>query len=169
MSRSYSRKQRRQAIEDDWLAQNHRAPAKPRPAGTYTDAGPAGIGALALGRQAVVGLVQEQCEVRDWRRGFWPSRKFVRSFGGEQGRRYCWYGTSSTPVNVRGYRNPGRYPILPGVPLTFSATVTDIWPTGTIIISKAYIRLDQQPEETRRAYADEFEIRLDKLGLEDEQ
>ncbi len=35
-------------------------------------------------------------------------------------------------------------------------------------INRAYIRLDRQPEATRRAYAKEFGIALHELGLETE-
>ena len=93
---------------------------------------------------------------------------FVRTFRDGQGRQYRWNGTSPVPVNVRGYRHPGRYLLLPGVPLTFAANVREIWSDGTARISHAYIRLDRQPERTRRLYADEFSIPLHELGLERE-
>jgi hypothetical protein len=79
-----------------------------------------------------------------------------------------WYGTNPTPVNLRGYRYPGRYPVLRGVPLTFAANVREIWPDGTASISRPYIRLDRQPEATRRAYAKGYGIPLGELGLEPE-
>ena len=59
--------------------------------------------------------------------------------------------------------------MLPGVPLTFSATVREIWPDGTAQINRAYIRLDRQPESTRRAYARQLGIALHELGLERNQ
>jgi len=167
--RRAARKERRQAEEDDWLAQNHRAVARPRPIGTNTDAAQSAIGALALGRQTMVGLVQEEFEVREWRCGLWPNRRFLHIFRDDQGRRYRWYGTNPAPINVRGYQHRGRYPVLPGVPLTFNSTVTDIWSNETIIISNSYIRLDRQSEETKRAYALAFDISFDELGLDGDQ
>ncbi len=52
--------------------------------------------------------------------------------------------------------------------MTFAANVREIRPDGTAQINRAYIRLDRQPEVTRRAYAKEFEIPLDELGLKEQ-
>jgi hypothetical protein len=54
---------------------------------------------------------------------------------------------------------------LRGVPLTFAANIREIWPDGTVSLSRPYLRLDRQPEATRRAYAEEYGIPLDELGL----
>jgi hypothetical protein len=54
--------------------------------------------------------------------------------------------------------------VLPEVSLTFSATVREIWPDGTASISRPYIRLDRQPEETKWAYVEEYNIPLGELG-----
>jgi hypothetical protein len=116
----------------------------------------------------LVGLRQEELEVREWHDGIYPRTNFARTFRDDQGRRYRWYGTNPSPVNLRGYRYPGRYRVLPEVSLTFSATVREIWPDGTVSISRPYIRLDRQPEATRRAYAGEYGISLYELGLEPE-
>jgi hypothetical protein len=43
-----------------------------------------------------------------------------------------------------------------------AANVREIWSEGTASISRPYIRLDRQPEATRRAYAREFGIALDE-------
>ena len=50
--------------------------------------------------------------------------------------------------------------------MTFSATVREIRPGGTVVIQRPYIRLDRQSETTRRANAEEHDIRLRELGLE---
>ena len=71
-------------------------------------------------------------------------------------------------MNLHGYRHPGRYPLLPGVPLTFDANVREIWPDGTVSISRPYVRLDRQPEETKWAYVEEYNIPFHELGLEPE-
>ena len=104
-------------------------------------------------------------ECRSW---IYRTIKFRRIFGDDQGRRYCWYGTNPRPVNLHGHRYPGRYPVLPGVPLTFDANVREIWPDGTVSISRPYVRLDRQPEATQRIYAEECGIPLGELGLEPE-
>ena len=65
-----------------------------------------------------------------------------------------------------GYRYPGRYPVLRGVPLTFAANIREIWPDGTVSISRPYVRLDRQPEETKWAYVEEYNIPFHELGLE---
>jgi hypothetical protein len=46
------------------------------------------------------------------------------------------------------------------------ANIREIWPDGTVSLSRPYLRLDRQPEATKRAYARVFEISLDELGLE---
>ncbi len=56
--------------------------------------------------------------------------------------------------------------MLRGVPLTFDATVREIWPDGTVSLSRPYIRLDRQPEGSKRSYAEEYGIPLGELGLE---
>ena len=68
-----------------------------------------------------------------------------------------------------GYRHPGRYPVLRGVPLTFAASIREIWPDGTASISRPYVRLDCQPEETKWAYVEEYNIPFHELGLEGEE
>ncbi len=45
------------------------------------------------------------------------------------------------------------------------ANVREIWPDGTASISRPYVRLDRQPEATRRAYAEECGIPLHELGV----
>ena len=105
--------------------------------------------------------------MQEWRHGIWPRTTYVHTFRDDQGQRYRWNGTSPVPVNLRGYRYPGRYPVLQGIPLTFNANVREIWPDGTAIISRPYIKLDRQPEATRRAYAREFRIALEELGLDE--
>ncbi len=120
---------------------------------------------LVPGRHILVRLRQVELDVREWRHGIYPRTIFARAFHDDHVRRYRWNGTSAVPVNLRGYKYPGRYPILPGVPLTFSATVREIWPDGTAQINRAYIRLDRQPESTRRAYAEKFGIPLHELGM----
>jgi hypothetical protein len=59
--------------------------------------------------------------------------------------------------------------VLPEVSLTFSATVREIWPDGTVSLSRPYVRLDRQPEATRRIYAEEHGIPLGELGLDDDE
>jgi hypothetical protein len=49
--------------------------------------------------------------------------------------------------------------------LTFAANVREIWLNGTVSISRPYLRLDRQPEATRRAYAKEYGIPLRELGM----
>ena len=116
----------------------------------------------------LVRLQQEELDVREWRHGIYSRTNFARTFRDDQGRRYRWYGSNPRPVNLRGYKYPGRYPVLRGVPLTFAANVREIWPDGTASISRPYLRLDRQPEATQRIYAREFEIPLHELGLESE-
>ena len=57
---------------------------------------------------------------------------------------------------------------LRGVPLTSAANIREIWPDGTVSLSRPYIRLDRQPEATRRIYAEEYGVPLRELGLEPE-
>ena len=134
--------------------------------GTHSDAGEPGDEQPALGRHTLAALRLEEYEEQTWRSWIYRTVKFVHTFRDDSGRRYRWCGTNPKPVNLRGYRYPGRYPVLRGVPLTFNANVREIWPDGTVQISHPYIRLDRQSEQTRRAYAWMFDIPLEELGLE---
>jgi hypothetical protein len=139
--------------------------AIPTDSGTQSAAGEPGGELPALGRHTLAGLrleEQEALECRSWR---YRIIKFAHTFRDAQGRRYRWYGTNPRPVNLRGYRFPGRYPVLRGVPLTFAANIREIWPDGTVSISRPYLRLDRQPEATRHIYAEECGIPLDELNL----
>ena len=136
--------------------------------GTQSAVGKPGNGMLTVGRHTLVEIHLEEYEEKTWREWIYRTIKFIHTFRDDQGRRYRWYGSNPRPVNLRGYRYPGRYPVLRGVPLTFAANVREIWPNGTVSISRPYVRLDRQPEATRRVYAREFEIPLDELGLEEQ-
>ena len=143
-------------------------PTGPPGSGTQSDAGAPGGELPALGRHTLVELHLEEYEAVECRSWIYRTIKFVHTFRDAQDRRYRWYGSNPRPVNLRGYRYPGRYPVLPGVPLTFDANVREIWPDGTVSLSRPYVRLDRQPEATQRIYAREFEIPLHELGLEGE-
>ncbi len=134
--------------------------------GTQSDTAEPGSEPIATGRHTLVELQLEEQEAVECRSWIYRTIKFVHTFRDDQGRRYRWYGANPRPVNLRGYKYPGRYPVLRGVPLTFDANVREIWPDGTASISRPYIRLDRQPEATRRAYAEEYGIPLRELGLE---
>jgi hypothetical protein len=121
-----------------------------------------------VGRHTLVELHLEEQEAVECRSWIYRTIKFVHIFRDDQGRRFCWYGTNPRPVNLRGYRYPGRYPVLRGVPLTFDANVREIWPDGTVSVSRPYIRLDRQPEATLRVYAVKCGIPLGELGLKPE-
>jgi hypothetical protein len=121
---------------------------------------------LASGRHQLTGLRLTGLDVREWRHGLYPRTTFVSTFRDREGRWYRWNGTNATPINLRGYRYPGRYPALPGVALDFAATVRRTLGDGTVVISRPYIRLDRQPEQTRHEYARECGIPLGELGLE---
>jgi hypothetical protein len=136
--------------------------------GTQSDAAEPGVELRALGRHTLIELRLEEHEAVECRSWIYRTIKFVHIFRDDQGRRYCWYGCNPRPVNLRGYRYPGRYTVLRGVPLTFAANVREIWPDGTVSLSRPYVRLDRQPEATRRAYVEEYNIPLDELGLEPE-
>jgi hypothetical protein len=49
--------------------------------------------------------------------------------------------------------------------LTFAANIREIWPDGTVSISRPYVRLDRQPEETKWAYVEEYNIPFHELGM----
>jgi hypothetical protein len=132
--------------------------------GTEFEAGNPTGEPLSLGRQVLVGLRLVDTDIINTRYGRHRITKYGHTFRDDQGRQYRWYGTNPTPLTLRGYRHPGRYRVLPEVSLTFSATVREIWPDGTVSISRPYIRLDRQPEATRRAYAKEYGIPLHELG-----
>jgi hypothetical protein len=133
------------------------------------DFGKPGNGVLTVGRHTLVELHLEEHEAVECRSWIYRTIKFVHTFRDAQGRRYRWYGTNPRPVNLRGYRYPGRYPVLRGVPLTFDANIREIWPDGTANISRPYLRLDRQPEETKWAYVEEYNIPFHELGLEGEE
>jgi len=130
------------------------------------DSGKPGNGMLTVGRHTLIELHLEEQEAVECRSWIYRTIKFLRIFRGDQGRRYCWYGSNPRPVNLHGYKYSGRYPVLRGVPLTFAANIREIWPDGTVSISRPYIRLDRQPEATQRIYAEECGIPLGELGLE---
>ena len=121
---------------------------------------------LDLGRQMLAGLTLVDSDVIESRRGQYRSTKYAHTFRDDQGLQYQWYGTNPTPLSLSGYRYPGRYRVLPGVPLTFPVTVREIWSDGTVSICRPYIRLDRQPEATRRIYAQQYGIPLEDLDLE---
>jgi hypothetical protein len=134
--------------------------------GTQSNAAEPGSELRALGRHTLVELHLEEYEEQTCRSWIYQRIKFAHIFRDDSGRRYRWYATNPRPVNLRGYRYPGRFPVLPGVPLTFAANIREIWPDGTASISRPYLRLDRQPEATRRIYAKEYNIPLGELGLE---
>jgi hypothetical protein len=121
---------------------------------------------LVPGRQILVGLRLVDSDVINTRRGRYRSTKYALTFRDDHGRQYRWYGTNPSPITLCGYRHAGRYPVSPWVPLTFSATVREIWRDGTASISRPYIRLDRQPEPTKRAYGQQLGISLEALELE---
>jgi len=130
------------------------------------DSGKPGNGMLTVGRHTLVGLRLEEQEAVECRSWIYRTIKFIHIFRDDQGRRYCWYGSNPRPVNLRGYRYPGRYPVLRGVPLTFAANIREVWPDGTVSLSRPYLRLDRQPEASKRSYVEEYNIPLHELGLE---
>jgi hypothetical protein len=161
-------------VEDAvWLAQNDRPRERLHAATARSTNSASGlngdrdvyIAPLAPGRQILVGLVLLDCVPVEIGRGRYRKTIFCHSFADDQGRQYRWYASNPTPTTLHGYRYPGRYAVLPDVPLTFAATVREIWRDGTVSISRPYIRLDQQPEPARRDYAREFGIPLDQLSL----
>jgi hypothetical protein len=89
--------------------------------GTEFEAGNPTGEPLSLGRQVLVGLRLVDTDIINTRYGRHRITKYGHTFRDDQGRRYRWYGTNPHPVNLRGYRYPGRYPLLRGVPLTFAA------------------------------------------------
>jgi len=135
---------------------------------TQFDAAEPGSEPIATERHTLVELHLERQEAVECRSWLYRTIKFVHIFRDDQGRRYCWYASNSKLVNLRGYKYPGRYPVLRGVPLTFDANVREVWPDGTVSLSRPYIRLDRQPGATRRAYAQRFGIPLGELVLESE-
>ena len=137
--------------------------------GIQSAVGESGGELTALGRHTLVELHLEEQEAVECRSWIYRTIKFVHIFRDDQGRRYRWYGSNPRPVNLRGYRHSGRYPVLPGVPLTFAANIREICPDGTASISRPYLRLDRQPEATQRIYAKECGIPLHELGLEGEE
>ncbi len=151
---------------DENIADVDAIPTGSPDSGTQSDPGEPGGELRALGRHTLVELHLEEHEAVECRSWIYRTIKFAHTFGDEQGRRYRWYGTNPRPVNMRGYKYPGRYPVLRGVPLTFAANIREVWPDGTASISRPYIRLDRQPEATRRAYAVKYGIPLGELGLE---
>ncbi len=102
-------------------------------------------GKLLLGRRLLRGMRLESCTLDD-RFGM---TALYHTFRDDQGLSYRWNGSNPEPVNVRGRLQPGRYRLIPGVPLDFRASVFGHWPDGTIRISRPYFRLDGQPEATR--------------------
>ncbi len=116
---------------------------------------------------AVLRLVESEAYFRS--RSAWPHPRIARTLRDDLGRIYRWDGTCSLPVYLHGRGKPGRYPLIEDVPLALRATVGRVWHNRTISISRAYIRLDQQPEETKWAYVEEFGIAPNELGLEPEQ
>jgi hypothetical protein len=151
---------------DEDIAHGDATPTGSPESGTQSDTAEPGSEPIATGRHTLVELQLEEQEAVECRSWIYRTIKFVHTFRDDQGRRYRWYGANPRPVNLRGYKYPGRYPVLRGVPLTFDANVREIWPDGTASISRPYIRLDRQPEATRRAYAEEYGIPLRELGLE---
>jgi hypothetical protein len=167
---------RRVVEEAVWLAQNDRPRDRLHTSGTRVvkpvsgatgdrDIQPA---PLAVGRQTLVGLRLLDFVAVEIGRGRYRSTVFCHSFADDQGRQYRWYATNPTPAHPRGYRHPGRYAVLPDVPLTFAAAVREIWRDGTVSISRPYIRLDRQCAATRREYAKQHGIELIELDLESE-
>ncbi len=118
-----------------------------------------------IGRRLLRGMRLESCTLGD-RFGM---TALYHTFRNGQGLIYRWKGSNPEPVNVRGYGPPGRYRLIPGVPLDFKARIRGQWPDGAIRISNPYFRLDAQPEATRREYARKYGISLDDLGLDGER
>jgi hypothetical protein len=119
-------------------------------------------GKLLIGRRLVRGMRLESCTLDD-RFGMIA---LYHTFRDDQGLTYRWKGSNPEPINVRGYRHPGRYRLIPGVPLNFKARTRGQWPDGAIRISNPYFRLDSQPEATRREYARRYGIPLEDLGVD---
>ncbi len=103
--------------------------------------GESGSDLTALGRHTLIELRLEEQEAVECRSWIYRTIKFVHTFRDDQDRRYRWYSSNPRPVNLRGYRYPGRYSVLLGLPLTFAANIREVWPDGTVSLSRPYIRL----------------------------
>lgn len=165
-----ARRRRRKGADAAYLAVNDRIQRKPakRRSKPGTTAPSPDIESIKPGQRIQTVLLPERRRVRT--RMDWGYRKLEVTwlFRDARGRQVLWAGTNPAPVNVRGYRQPGRHPILRGLPLTVAATVKAVKDDGTVVLSRPYLRPDRQPEPTKRAYVEQCGVAPGDVGLRED-
>ncbi len=162
-----ARKQRRKAEEDALLVQNDGVEAAGRRAEPGAKAADSSNGPRS-GRRVHLALRLEKRRVRTRLAWGYVEPSITCLFRDDLGGSASWTGRNSKPVNARGYRHPGRYPILRNVELQVSATVKSVEDDGTVVLTRPYIRLDRQPEATKRAYVEQCGVGPSEVGLGEE-